>query len=67
MVLHLILEAAGVGELTLRLGEDTGGHIYMPIYIQGGHFGLRRILERYVGIPVADAKQQKNQGEYDGK
>lgn len=33
VALQLILEVVGVGELALGLGEDTGGHMYMPIYI----------------------------------
>lgn len=58
--LHLILETVGIGELILALGEDTG------VLYKAGILDLGRILERDVGIPVIDARQQKNRGEYNG-
>ena len=60
LALHLILEVVGVGEL-------TGTWRKYWCAIQGGQFGLGRVLDKDVGNPVVDARQQKNRGEYNGK
>lgn len=60
LALHLILEVVGVGEL-------AGAWRKYRCAIQGGHFGLGHVLDKDVGNPVVDPRQQKNRSEYNGK